>query len=90
VPKGISLSSYPNPFNSSVVIDYSFGQEEGGELEIYNIQGQLARTFNLSGKEAQIKWDASDAMGNKICSGIYFAKASASQSSKTIKLLLLK
>ena len=90
LPDKISLSAYPNPFNSSVSISYSLEDEKGGKLDIYNIQGQKMRTYNLTGKEGRIRWDAQDADGNKISSGIYFARASASQESHTIKLIYLK
>jgi hypothetical protein len=90
LPSRVSLWVYPNPFNSSIVVTYSLSNEKGGELAIYGIRGQLIRTFTLIGREGRIKWDACDAMGNKVCSGIYFARAEASQKSYTIKLIYSK
>ncbi len=88
-PDGISIRAYPNPFNSSTIITYS--NLEGGEIEIYNINGQLITKLGTdSNEEGQIIWDARDAMGNKVSSGIYFARARASQNEKAIKLLYLK
>jgi hypothetical protein len=88
-PEQISLQSYPNPFNSNTIIAYS--SLKGGEIAIFDIKGQLVRTFFTGGEnEGRIRWDATDAMGNKVSSGIYFARASASQDSQTIKLLYLK
>jgi hypothetical protein len=89
-PNEISIQSYPNSFNSEVIILYNLNNKKGGELAIFNIQGQLVKKFDLIGKEGKIIWDARDAMGNKVSSGIYFAKAGASQNSCTIKLLYLK
>jgi hypothetical protein len=89
-PQNIPVSAYPNPFNSYVTMKFYIPNDKGGELSIYNIGGQLVKTFNLSGKEAQINWDACDAKGNKVCSGIYFARVSTPQTAKTIKLVLLK
>jgi len=89
-PKTIFIKAYPNPFNSGVTLLYSFQNEKGGEICIYNIRGQLINHFSAPGKEGQIKWDACDAVGNKVSSGIYFARARASQSSQTIKLIYLK
>jgi hypothetical protein len=85
-----SLKCYPNPFNNVVSISYSFQDEKGGELEIFNIQGQRVRSISLDGKEGKIEWDARDALGNKVSSGIYFAKALAPHSNHTIKLLYLR
>ena len=90
LPNSIGLTAYPNPFNSSISLYHSFKDTKGGELTIYNIQGQSIISFNLEGKEGIINWDARDAVGNKVCSGIYFARASASQNSYTCKLLFLK
>jgi hypothetical protein len=89
IPKGINLSAYPNPFNSSVMITYST-LNKGGTIAIYDIQGQQVRTFNLTGKEGKIIWDACDAQGNKVCSGLYFAKATNNINSSYIKLIYLK
>jgi len=88
-PERIKLSAYPNPFNSSVTINYS--NLKGGEIGIYDIQGKLIRTYLLEGGEVgKINWDATDASGERVSSGIYFAKAKTSQSSQAIKLIYLR
>jgi hypothetical protein len=89
LPDRIILSAYPNPFNSSVLISYS--SMKGGDIGIYDIKGQLIRTLIVEGgSDGKINWDANDAMGNKVCSGIYFARAKTSQSSQVVKLIYLK
>jgi hypothetical protein len=96
IPDKLSLSAYPNPFNSSVTITYS--NLKGGEIEIYDIQGKLIKTLKIEGGEnGKIIWDASDALGNKVSSGEYFLKAQngsketgASQNSSAFKLMYLK
>jgi len=89
LPKDFTLRAYPNPFNSKTIITYK--NLKGGEIEIYNINGQKIRTFLTAEiKEGQIEWDARDALGNKVTSGIYFARARAPRKSNTIKLLYLK
>jgi len=96
LPQTANLSAYPNPFNSSTIITYS--NFKGGEIEVFDIEGQLIRTFFTGGEnEGRIKWDATDASGKKVSSGIYFARArygskatSASHISQTLKLVFLK
>jgi hypothetical protein len=89
LPEDYALRAYPNPFNSKTIITYK--NLKGGEIEIYNINGQKIRTFKTAAlKEGQIEWDARDALGNKVTSGIYFARARAPRNSNTIKLLYLK
>jgi len=42
------------------------------------------------GEVGKINWDATDASGERVSSGIYFAKAKTSQSSQAIKLIYLR
>ena len=89
IPNDVSLKAYPNPFNSSTIMTYS--NLKGGEIEIYNINGQLIRKLGTESKEeGQIVWDATDGSKRKVSSGIYFARARAPQNEKAIKLIYLK
>ncbi len=89
VPDEINLSAYPNPFNSTTVINYT--NMKGGDIEIFNSNGQLVTILGIElSNEGQIKWDARDAMGNRVSSGIYFARARASQHTLSLKLMYLK
>ena len=63
------LSAYPNPFNSTTIISYS--NLKGGNIEIYDITGKLVRQIHSVGRqEGKVTWDATDASGEKITSGI--------------------
>ena len=89
LPQEIQFYAYPNPFNSKTILTYK--NLKGGEIEIYNITGQKIRTLTTANnKEGQIEWDARDALGNKVSSGIYFARAKTPRNSTTIKLIYLK
>jgi len=89
IPVDYSLSAYPNPFNNATIISYS--NLEGGEIEIYDICGRLLRTLNMGGgKEGEVTWEATDTSGEKVSSGIYFARAVTSQGIAAIKLIFLK
>ena len=56
------------------------------QIDIYNITGQLVRTFsgNAIG-EVTVTWDAAG-----VASGIYFYKATAGQYTDTKKMVLMK
>ena len=83
------LTVYPNPFNSTTVMAYT--DLEGGDIEIYNIAGQLVKELRVRGsQEGKITWDATDAAGEKVSSGIYFARATGIAGAQTIKLVYLK
>ena len=91
-PEYLSIESYPNPFNSSTLL--TINNKKGGEVKIgiYDIQGKLIQKFERGGMggDEKIVWDATDASGKKVSSGIYFARASTAQTEKTIKLLYIK
>jgi hypothetical protein len=89
LPGDFVLRAYPNPSNSGTIITYK--NLRGGEIEIYSITGQKIRTFITAGiKEGQIEWDARDALGNKVSSGIYFARARGEGDNATIKLIHIR
>jgi hypothetical protein len=91
IAENFSLKAYPNPFNSSIML--TFKNPKGGDIDIgiYDLLGRKVKSFNLMGdREGKIIWDTRDAMGNKVSSGIYFAKASSQDISKTVKVTYLK
>jgi hypothetical protein len=92
IPQQMELSSYPNPFNSSTTITIS--NLKGGDirLSIYNIQGREIRIFKgvSMGGDKKVVWDATDASGKKVSSGLYFARASTPRQSQSIRLTYLK
>ncbi len=89
MPGAVSLSAYPNPFNSFTTITYN--GLKGGDIEIYNLAGQKIKFLKPGNiKEGQIVWDARDALGNKVSSGIYFARAGGAINYSVMKLIYLK
>ncbi len=63
-------------------------------LEVYNIKGQLVNSlidseFMQSG-EYQITWDGADNTGQKVATGIYFARLTSDKFMKSIKMNLIK
>jgi hypothetical protein len=92
-PKWSMLKAYPNPFNSQIVL--ALNDREGGEtiIEIFDIKGRLVKSFKMEGMRGGDKtavWDATGALGNRVSSGIYFARAETPQTNYTIKLIYLK
>jgi len=87
---GTGLSVYPNPFNSSATI--TLNSVKGGEREIaiYDIRGALVKSICLGKEEQKATWDATDNSGQKVSSGLYFAKAIANTRVAHAKLLYLK
>lgn len=86
--KFYAIKSYPNPFNSSTVINYSLKRNARIKLEIFDMLGrrvvsgidqiQPAGNYNYL-------WNAAD-----YSSGVYFARVEIDSFSKTIKLNLIR
>jgi len=94
-PKNYKLSqNYPNPFNPSTKIQFSLPKSDKVKLEVYNIQGKLIKTlidyemYQPGTYEAM--WDGTDMFGQKVASGIYFAKMQAGDFHQTKKMNLVK
>jgi hypothetical protein len=83
-----TLESYPNPFNDKCNITFSIAVESDVEVALYNILGQKVENLFAGVKEPgsyTIGWNAGDNS-----SGVYFARLTAEDYSKNVKMLLLK
>ncbi len=68
-PSQIAISAYPNPFNSSVKIDFS---ESAKKISIFDINGNLIEKLDLNGNS--LIWNATNTFGEEVPAGIYFVK----------------
>ncbi|MCB5265991.1 MAG: T9SS type A sorting domain-containing protein [Candidatus Cloacimonetes bacterium] len=80
-----ALRAYPNPFKSTVKLEFD-STDICPAVEIYNLRGQKVRT--LPSQPDGTLWDGKDASGNRLSSGIYFARPQGGKQ-KTLKLLKL-
>jgi len=89
-PVFLKIDANPNVFNLSTVIGIE--NSEGGEVEIsiFNILGQKLWSKTINGKEGSVIWDATDASGKVVSSGLYIAVASSRTRTAHAKLLYLK
>jgi len=88
LPQAVSLSAYPNPFNSSTTINYSLPKAGHITITICNILGQSVATLYSGIQNAgphSLAWDATP-----FSSGLYFARLNHANGVKVAKLLLLK
>ena len=94
-PKAYRLEqNFPNPFNPSTTIRFSIPEPQRVNLEVYDISGSKVRSLisaqQYQSGNYQIKWDGKDDYGNKVVSGIYFARLDAGRYMQSIKMNLLK
>jgi photosystem II stability/assembly factor-like uncharacterized protein len=81
LPAGISLSAYPNPFNSATT--FTTNLEDDFTIDIFDITG--GRIASLTARGGKAIWDAS-----AYSSGVYFARAHNGIGERVIKIILLK
>ncbi len=85
---------YPNPFNPRTTIEYSIYEDGDVMISVYNIKGQLIRTFNEGFKEAnkieEVVWDGKDNNSGNVSSGVYFIRIESGNTVETRKAVLLK
>jgi len=91
------FTAYPNPFNNEVKIIVTLpGHEQlaKASFRIYNILGQVVRTFNpdLSGQGSKqhFIWYGKNDAGLEVASGTYFFIVNTPEKRFTLKLLLMK
>jgi pectin methylesterase-like acyl-CoA thioesterase len=90
VPKVFSLAqNYPNPFNPSTQIQFSVPKDGRATLKVYNLIGQeVASLFDGVAKSGQ--YITKEFSGNRLASGVYFARLQFNGSSLVQRMLLLK
>ncbi len=84
VVKGLSLSAYPNPFQSHVDIQVNTKSNQPIQIEVFNIKGQSVYHAKAM-PNTQITMD-----GKSLSSGIYFVKAKQGNETSVRKVLKLK
>lgn len=91
--KPFLYGNYPNPFNSSTAIRFYMPSKADAEIVIYNIAGQLIKSFRLgqtSAGEKQVVWDGRDANGQAVSSGMYFYSIKTDKFRQFSRMTLLK
>ncbi len=88
----VHLSSYPNPFNSSTMIEFGIDKQQELDVSIYNMLGQKVKQLvnkTMDAGEYKFLWDGKNNYGNDTSSGIYLVVFTGNIN-KNIKILYLK
>jgi Secretion system C-terminal sorting domain len=89
-----NLRNYPNPFNPSTTIEFSFNNEQNEQISlvIYNSKGQKIKDLPviLTGIEGSAIWNGIDDSNQPVSSGVYFYRIKAGEFEQTKKMMLLK
>ena len=82
------IQNHPNPFTGSTTISFSLPHNVVGEINIYNIHGQLVKT--LIPEDQSATWNGLDDNGRDVANGIYFYTLDTGKDIITKKMILMK
>ncbi len=94
IPTDYILSqNYPNPFNPTTIIEYELPTNGRISLDIYNVLGQKIKTL-YSGQQSagqhSLLWDATNATGEAVATGVYLYVLSGDNTLVTRKMVLIR
>jgi len=88
------LGNRPNPFNPTTEIAFVVaGDAKETTLAIYDLAGRRVATLAdglIEGGEHRTVWDGRDAGGERLASGVYFARLTVGEDADVAKLIMLK
>ncbi len=84
---------FPNPFNSSTVVNYFLPRTSHVRLVVYNLLGEEVRVL-VDGRQSagryKVMWDGKDELGHPLGSGLYLIGIKASSFRKVRKVMLVR
>mgnify|MGYP001588638825 CR=1 FL=1 len=94
IPTGYALEpNYPNPFNPETRISYSLREAVHARLVVYDVLGREVKVLvdrELGAGHHVAVWDATDARGSQVPSGVYFYSLTAGSFKSTQKMVLMR
>ena len=89
----LSLGNYPNPFNPLTRVQFTLDRTGPATLKVFDLQGRLVRELVdqvLVEGPHSIVWDGNDGQGQRVGSGVYFARLVSGGQVAEHKMVLLK
>jgi len=93
LPRVLSVSAYPNPFNPETTVRYTLPARGHVRIDIFDLRGERVATLVDRDQDAgafTVAWRGRNDTGASVGSGVYFARLSAGGTERTYKLTLLK
>jgi len=89
-----TLTTYPNPFNNSVMIQWPYIGNHNVSMEIFDIRGRLVHSveFPTSSKhqKSEYQWNATSNLRKEVTSGIFIIKVANFKTQFITKVVLLE
>lgn len=87
LPSSIGLSAYPNPFNSTLNLEYSLPRAGNVNLSVFNVLGQKVQTLvagRMEGGTHAVMWNP------ECAGGVYFVTLKTETATRTTKVLYIR
>jgi hypothetical protein len=96
--RGIWLSAAPNPFKSTLSVDFGFDEGAVGSavpvtIRVFDVAGRLVRTLAHNASAAgptRYIWDGRSEAGRRLAAGVYFLRLQAGNTILTRQIVLTK
>ncbi|MBN2281817.1 MAG: T9SS type A sorting domain-containing protein [Candidatus Marinimicrobia bacterium] len=86
--------AYPNPFNPTTTIPFSLSKQSKVDIKVYDLKGKevwsWGNNLEYGSGNHKIVWNAIDASGNPLSTGVYFVKLIVGNQVATQKVILMK
>ncbi|HET6462337.1 MAG TPA: FlgD immunoglobulin-like domain containing protein, partial [Candidatus Krumholzibacteria bacterium] len=88
----VRIRAVPNPFSGSTRVSITTQSKQSVRIGIYDASGRRIRVFSPASVEGEysVAWDGTDSRGQRVPSGIYFARAITSSGSVVTRLALIR
>ncbi|RMF10787.1 MAG: T9SS C-terminal target domain-containing protein, partial [Candidatus Neomarinimicrobiota bacterium] len=94
IPNTFTLyQNYPNPFNPTTTLRYDVPEDGLVQIVVFDLMGrEVTELVNRQVPAGRYKaiWDGRNAEGAEVPAGMYFARMTAGEYSKVIKMVLMK
>ena len=94
LPKLVSASNYPNPFNPTTIIAFKLPNDAQVTVRVFDIRGREVRSLldgvRYTAGSHDVTWDGRDDRGLALSSGLYVYHLHAGEETVRSRMLLLK
>ena len=84
---------FPNPFSNYVTLSFDLKNKMDFKIDIFDLLGRKVNTIkqnNASSGRLIMYWDGKNINGQRLGSGVYFAKPTSNEKIDPIKVILLR
>jgi len=93
LPTEFLVSTFPNPFNPDVTVQYQLPAVEDIKIDVYNMLGQSVKSLvnrRHAGGHYSVVWNGRNENGQAVGTGIYFVVVTRASGTSVSKVTLLK